>query len=224
METWQQVLMAVGGNAALLAVLGWLGKSFLSQLLAKDLDKFKSQLQMESASAAERLKHDLQLAASEHSTQFAKLHEKRADVIAESHRLVRNVHLRALQLSLFLPKDLGDKPDADAFKGVADASGDLQQYLYEHGLYLPEALCDKLNQFAETVESYARRFMRIGGQPLWGIVGKPIEEVLELRAEWEKEHGVSWKETQEFLDDGVPQLKRELERELRRLMGDRESA
>lgn len=40
METWQTVLLAFGGNVALLAVLGLLGKSLLEKLIVRDTNRF----------------------------------------------------------------------------------------------------------------------------------------------------------------------------------------
>lgn len=59
MEVWQSVLLALGGNAALVAVLGWLAKSFAERMLEKDFERFKSLMAQESQVAIERLKHDL---------------------------------------------------------------------------------------------------------------------------------------------------------------------
>ena len=41
MELWQLAILAIGGNAALLAVLGWLAKSFLTHLLEKDVKRYE---------------------------------------------------------------------------------------------------------------------------------------------------------------------------------------
>jgi hypothetical protein len=236
MEYWQQILLALGGNAALLLVLAWLGKSLLSQLLAKDVDKFKmlltkeqdgfkAALEAEYAAAVEKLKHDLQLVATEHEVMFAKLHEKRANVIAETHRLIREIHLSVLHLSLFLIGDLGeDRPKQDAFEKVMETSGTLYNYFYANCIYLPERLCETLEGFALSVRSEAENFMQVGKRQLWSIIDAPWEERKNRRAEWEQEHGAAWQKSQQFFDDEVPRVKRELERELRRLMGDRQPA
>ena len=73
MELWQSLLVAAGGNATLLLVLGFLGRSLMSTVLAKDLKKFKASLQQ---------------AGIEHQIRFSKLHEKRATVLAELYKLL----------------------------------------------------------------------------------------------------------------------------------------
>lgn len=47
MNVWQTVLVAFGGNIALLAVVAWLGKALMTQFLAKDIEGFKAELKNE---------------------------------------------------------------------------------------------------------------------------------------------------------------------------------
>lgn len=76
MDPWQAVLIAFGGNAALLAVLGWLARSLGAQFLAKDLEARKAELSAAAATTSERFKHELALVAHEHQVRFSKLHEQ----------------------------------------------------------------------------------------------------------------------------------------------------
>jgi hypothetical protein len=41
MELWQAIIVAFGGNAAPLLVLGFLGRSLISTFLARDAETFK---------------------------------------------------------------------------------------------------------------------------------------------------------------------------------------
>src|SRR5687767_12726633 len=88
MTTWDAIIVAFGGNVALLAVLAWLARSLVGQLIAKDLEQFKANLASVSVVAAERLKHELQLSAQEHQVVISKLHERRAQVVAETYSLL----------------------------------------------------------------------------------------------------------------------------------------
>lgn len=83
MEAWQTILLAFGGNAALLAVLGLLGKSMLEKLITRDTKRFEAELKTKSDAVIEQLRSDLQIRSIEHQVRFARLHEKRATVIAE---------------------------------------------------------------------------------------------------------------------------------------------
>jgi hypothetical protein len=92
------IWIALGGNAAFLLVVAFLGKGLVSQWLEKDLQRFKDQLASDSAreleglksqlsltanSELERLRGDLALAASEHSIMLSRLQERRAQVIGD---------------------------------------------------------------------------------------------------------------------------------------------
>ena len=85
MEIWQTVLLALGGNAVLLAVLGWLSKSFVNQLLTKDIEVFKSRLEMKSEAEIQKIKYHLEKSTIEHQQKISRLYEKRSEVIAETY-------------------------------------------------------------------------------------------------------------------------------------------
>lgn len=222
MDYWKQILIVLGGNATLIVVLAWLGKSLLSHFLSKDLDKFKGALNAEYTIASEKLKHELKLIASEHEVRFQKLHEKRADVIAEIHRLIREVHAKMRHLSLFFIGDMDEKPKKEVFDKVMEASGNLYNYFYENSIYLPEKLWDTTEKFVMSVRREAEKFMRIDQPRLWSIVDAPLDETLKLREKWREEHSEAWEKNRKFFDEELPKVKRELEREFRRLMGDRD--
>lgn len=88
MELWQSLLLAAGGNATLLLVLGYFGKLFFDKLIARDAKAAEAAIQARAAEAIERLKTDLQLRTIEHQVRFSRLHEKRAEVIAELYALL----------------------------------------------------------------------------------------------------------------------------------------
>ena len=72
-ELLQTLLVSIGGAGALLAVFLYVGRSVFQSFLDKDLEKFKTELQR---------------TATEHQIVFSRLHEKRADVIAELYGLL----------------------------------------------------------------------------------------------------------------------------------------
>jgi len=59
MDPWQTVLLAFGGNAALLAVLGFLAKSLIEKLIVRDTKVFESELKSKTDSEIERLKSEM---------------------------------------------------------------------------------------------------------------------------------------------------------------------
>jgi len=89
METWKSVLLAITGNAVVLAVLGYLAKSLLEKFIARESKQFETDLKAKADAAIEKLRSELQLRTIEHQVRFSKLHEMRAEVIAELYRRLR---------------------------------------------------------------------------------------------------------------------------------------
>lgn len=59
MEAWQTVLLAFGGNAALLAVLGILGKSLLESPIIRDTKVFEANLARKTQMELDRLRDEM---------------------------------------------------------------------------------------------------------------------------------------------------------------------
>lgn len=76
-------------------VLGWLLRTILTHVLAKDLEVFKAKLTAEAASASENLRARFELAAKEHEARFSVLHQRRAEVIADLYGQLEHAHTRA---------------------------------------------------------------------------------------------------------------------------------
>ncbi|MEO7050359.1 MAG: hypothetical protein ABI128_01720, partial [Rhodanobacter sp.] len=88
MTTLQTILLAITGNTLLVAVLGWLARSLVQNILTKDLDAHRIRLESENQRAAQAFGHELSLAAKEHDIRFGKLHERRAETIAKLYELL----------------------------------------------------------------------------------------------------------------------------------------
>jgi hypothetical protein len=84
---WQEVITTlgatVGAGGVLLAASAWLMKTVLTDKFAREAEAFKSRLKAEADIEIERLKSSLQMTAIEHQVRFSKLHERRAELIAE---------------------------------------------------------------------------------------------------------------------------------------------
>ncbi len=98
---WQDVIVTVfttiGGGAVLLGAAAYLMRAALAQRLLLDAEGFKSQLKASADAEIERLKIALQMRALEHEVRFSKLHEKRAEVIAELYGRLVEISMLAHQ-------------------------------------------------------------------------------------------------------------------------------
>jgi hypothetical protein len=72
MEAWKTILLAFGGNAALLAVLGLFGKSLIEKILTRDSKRFELELKEKSDAAIERLRNELQLVIKQTEFNFSR--------------------------------------------------------------------------------------------------------------------------------------------------------
>jgi hypothetical protein len=80
---WEDLLRTLGGMAILVAAMAWLSKSLLTNLLSKDLERFKSELQASSQRSVESFKATLQIEAHRRATEYSALHARRAELISE---------------------------------------------------------------------------------------------------------------------------------------------
>jgi hypothetical protein len=84
---WQDVItslaVATGGGLVLVGAWAWLIKTAIPHKLATEADTFKTRIKADADIEIERLKSSLQIVATEHQVRFTKLHEKRAEIIAD---------------------------------------------------------------------------------------------------------------------------------------------
>lgn len=78
-EFWEWVVGVSGASV----VFVFLGRAVVGQLFARDLERFKSELQRAAALELERQKVELRKGAVEHETAFRWLHAKQADAVED---------------------------------------------------------------------------------------------------------------------------------------------
>jgi hypothetical protein len=144
---WQDVVttvgVTVGGGATLPGASAWLIKTALTHRLARDAEAFKARLKADADAEIERLKNSLQMTALEHQVRFFKLHEKRAEVIAELYRrLVEAKESARLSVLTGGPKDR-----SGALDKLVELKK-LQIFIDKHRIYFPEEMCALLDKFS----------------------------------------------------------------------------
>src|SRR5690348_10811487 len=143
METWQSILLAIGGNTALVAVLAWLAKSLIAASLTRDIEQHKSNLALNAQEAIDRLRHQLQLAAQEHQVTFSKLQERRAKVVAKVYALLVEAFWQGE--SLASPMEWAGEPSKiEKYSTAMNAIAAFYRYFDKHRIYLPDTLCKSL--------------------------------------------------------------------------------
>jgi hypothetical protein len=207
MDPWQSIILAFGGNAVLLALLGWLARSLGSQLLAKDIEKFKAELAAASTATTDRLKHELQLAAVEHQVQFSKLHERRAEVVADLYGLLVETHW-ASQSFVSVMEWAGEPPKHEKYVTAMNMAAEFYRYFDKNRIYLPHPLCEQLEHFIRNMRS---RVIEFGVYVSINDVSPMPEHVLKQK------HDV-WTKASDYFDKEVPNARSALENELRSIL------
>ena len=207
METWQTILLAFGGNAALLAVMGILAKSLLEKLITRDTKRFESELKAKSDAAIEHLKNELQLRTIEHQVRFSRLHEKRASVIADL-----NGHLAELlwEAESFLSpmQWVGEPTQEEKHRNAMNKLAEFFRFFDKHRIYLPTELCESLQELVMQVRRHVINF---------GVYVKLHDATLNDHTRTQKEK--AWNEGWDAIKNQVPQARTALENEFRTLLG-----
>jgi thiamine pyrophosphate-dependent acetolactate synthase large subunit-like protein len=175
LNIWEQPLIACGGNAMLLVVLGFLARSLLQTWLTKDIKRFetdlkrtadyeletlKAKLKAKGDNSIEALKSQLQQIAFEHQVRFSKLHEKRAKVTAELYK--RAVAARAVSKRYVAVISAHAKEEqiyTGGFSTVYKTMLDFYEFFEQHRIYFPEQVGHLLTRFLLPLSSQSSAFL-----------------------------------------------------------------
>lgn len=189
----------------------WLARSWLSERLKNSiraeydqkLETHKAQLKSQSDIALERLRADLSIATAEHNIQFARLHEKRAEVIAETYARLTELHV-ALGDYVKIFETTIDKPKEERRQAVQKAHEDFIKYYRTKRIFIPEASVAKIDSInVESKSAFYSFFHEI--------------EMSQAHGHYDARR---WLEIFNQVKDEMPLALKELERDFRTLLGD----
>ena len=206
-NAWQTLLFEVGGNATLLAVLGWLGKSLLEKIILRDTRQFEMDLKVKTDAAIERLKAELQLRSIEHQVRFSQLHEKRATVIAQLYGYIIDA-LWAAESFLTPMEWLGEPSKEEKHWAAIQKLIKLYRYFSRHRIYLPREMCVSLDALVDIVREHVVRF---------GVYVRHVKNGDSSRLVQEKND--AWEKGWQAIREQIPLAREQLEKELRDLLG-----
>ena len=207
MELWQTITAAILGNAAVVAVLGWLAKSFLEGVAARDSKRFESELKAKADAAIENLKNQLQLRLVEHQIKLAKLHEKRATTISEMNSVLAEAMWEA-ESFLSLMEFAGEPSKREKHVAAMSRLTEFFRYFDKNRMYLPLPLCQSMEKLVRDVRQHVIKF---------GVYVH-LEEREPLLAHTQKEKTDAWLAGWEALSTQVPAVRAQLEEEFRALL------
>lgn len=205
----EQIISAAAVSTTVTGLLVWLFKSWISEQLKnaikneydEKLETHKAQLKAQSDVEIEKLRSQLNLAASEHEVRFSKLHEKRADVIAVTYSLLKELIIRlADYVKVFEPA--GDTPKEQRRDAAAEAHRIFRDYYADKLIFFPKVTASKLEKIdLELVKTFNEFVFRVDNTKVAGKTEK-------------------WVEIFKRVEGDIKTALGELEDEFRRLLGD----
>ena len=207
MNLWQTVAAAILGNAAILAVLGWLAKALVEKIIARDSKRFEIEIKARADIAIEELKTQLQLRTLEHQIKFTKLHERRATTIAELNSLLAEVMWEAE--SFLSVMEFSGEPGKPAKHAAAmNKFTEFFRYFDKNKLFLPVVLCEPIEKIVLEVRQHVIKF---------GVYVQ-LEQREPLQSHTRKEMSDAWLSGWNALRTQVPAVRAQLENEFRSLL------
>jgi hypothetical protein len=207
MEVWQTILLAITGNTLAVAAIAWLAKTFVGNSLQRELQSHRSALERENQIATERLRHDLNIAAQERSVVFSKLHDRRAEVIANAYSLIADVTRHGNSFSS--PIEMAGEPTKqEKYSKFVDAFNALLEFFDKNKIYLPKDTCEKVDALIDGIRSHAVR-LNIGFRRA------------EDKSDTDGYRNMldQWDQTWTFFKEQLPEVRGALEDDLRALVG-----
>jgi hypothetical protein len=151
-KTWEVIITALGGQAMLLVVLGFLLKIFMSHLLKKDLEAFKASTKQENAIQLEQFKTELREVAKEREVRFTILHRKVAIVLGGTYERLHGLYQAVGMYTAAFR--LPTTPSRDIqLDDVNRAMRRFRNYFYPRRIYFSESLSHRIEKFQINLES-----------------------------------------------------------------------
>lgn len=225
---WEDILRTLGGMTILVAALAWLSKSLLTNLLSKDVERFKSELQASGQRSVESFKASLQIEAHRNAVEYSALHAKRAELISELYarcvslytqifglsrelgaREVRAEHYAKYEAKHAQPWELEEgihtlSPDEEVkAKALHEDYKDFMRFYRERKIYFSEDICQLIESFATTAGYLGVMYQNVA---IRDDDNQPYVNPLVLKT-WEK------------TGEQAPKLLATLENEFRSLLG-----
>jgi hypothetical protein len=205
-----QVITPIIVSAGVTGLLVWLTKTWISERLKnaikneydQKLETHKAELKARSDVEIEKLRSQLNIAAAEREIQFSRLQEKRAEVIAKTYALLKELFFR---LSDYVKpiEFTGDAPKEQRSIAAAKAHKEFRDYYTTRLIFFPKATAGKLEEIDLQLVKVAQEFF-FGVEAMRGsdTTGKWMGIVNRVQGEIKTALG-------------------ELEDEFRRLLGDK---
>jgi len=129
----EQLIAIIGGSTVLIGAVAWLTRSIIVHFLSKDIENYKMRLKAETDQKLEELRNSFRMRAFEHETRFLRLHEKRAEILAELYKKL--VEAASAARVFVVPINLGtdEENDKQRYKVAMEKITFFYDYFDIHG-------------------------------------------------------------------------------------------
>ena len=159
-------IVTSGGVAGLVAVLAvWITRLWLTEGIKNSiriqyeekLETHKAELRAQSDVELERLRSQLRDASTEHHIVFSRLHEQRANTIAETYSCLKELHVRLSDYVKLFEITGGPSKD-ERYKKMVEAHNDFFESYAKRLIFFPEDTARKLDGINQAIVQTGNEF------------------------------------------------------------------
>ena len=152
------VIASLGGGGLIVFKLsGYLGKVWADRALEnlrQDYTRLNLELTHQLALVTEQVKNSLQMAALEHQVRFSKLHEKRAEVIAEIYERLVDAEKSGARFVVVEGHQIGTDTQKEGRSKIELEMYELSLFIAKRQIYLPQRVCVSLKTLLDTMHNH----------------------------------------------------------------------
>ena len=199
---WFDFLNDLGYFAIAVAALGSLSRTILIHWLNKDVAGYQSKLREAHDIEIEKLRNDLRIRSIEHEIRFRSIHEKQAEVIAETYSRLNILHTSVSSYVSIIGRGGGPSKE-ECLEAATAANKDFTTYFFPRKIFFPKETGQKVKTLSSKLAD-AANLMTSG-----------------LTSEKIKTGGFRdyWGSANDILDEHVPPLLDQLQLDFQKLLG-----
>ncbi|MCB9855861.1 MAG: hypothetical protein H6818_09265 [Phycisphaerales bacterium] len=199
---WLEVLGQIGVAGSLGGALAWAGKSVVNHWLSGRLAAHDKEIEKLNALAIEERKADLARLGHEHEIRFRSIHERQAEVIADTYGKLERLRI-AVE---FYTQDITFEHSPSSEQRINDVIArwkEFSEYFFPHSIFFPQSLERQVSQTANQINALAKTYKK-------------------LQSPRSDRHFEHLNRRCVDLDNSIPQLLGSMKSEFRRILGVRE--
>ena len=197
---FEKLLEYVVTPSVIVIVIGFVARSLFSQILVKDLERFKLKLQSENDLARTRLENDLRIRLFDFQTRFSLFHQQRAEVIKELYALLSDTHDTLVNLTRMV-QIRGKESLEERKRETATVHGILKKYYRQNLIFLKNEICSEIESIVDLMR---RAFIDF--------------DIAQDGSEYKPDRTGLWKKAWDMIAIELPPLLQHLEEELRMIL------